>query len=58
VVGAGDDPQPVVETVLVDRVRGDRHAPHRSVEIMVIADELLLLPVHDATGRNVASGTA
>ena len=54
VVGAGDHPQPVVEPVSVDRVRGDWHAPHGSVEIMVIADELLLLAVDDTTGKNLA----
>ena len=57
VVGAGDHAQPVVEPVSVDRVRGDWHAPHGSVEIMVIADELLLLAIDDTTGKNLASGT-
>ena len=49
VVGAGDHPQPVVERCSVDRVRGDWHVPHGSVEIMVIADELLLLAIDDRT---------
>jgi hypothetical protein len=57
VVGAGDHAQAVVEPVSVDRVRGDWHAPHGSVEIIVIADELLLLAIDDPTGPHLASGT-
>jgi hypothetical protein len=57
VVGAGDHAQAVVEPVSVDRVRGDWHAPHGSVEIIVIADELLLLAIDDTTGPHLASGT-